>query len=99
LRPRHERAIATTGRTDGGPERNMLVLGVHSSVEAASRDERLVRFVPRDLLETTPYVLIGDADALVDGLQERRDRWGLTYFACWADQIKTLIPALRRLAA
>lgn len=62
-----EGAVAKTARTDGGPERNILVFGVHSSVEAASKDERLARFVPPDLLATTPYVLLGDAEAIVYG--------------------------------
>ena len=92
-------AVTEAGRTDGGPERNILIFGVSSSVDAIQEGDRVLRFVPRELLATSPYVLLGDEGAIVEGLYERRDRWGLTYYVTWADQIDRLIPVVRRLAA
>jgi probable F420-dependent oxidoreductase len=92
-------ALSASGRTDGGPERNVLLFGISSSIDSITEGDRVLRFVPRELLDTSPYVLLGDVEAMVDGLLERRDRWGVTYFASWVDQIEPLIPVVRRLAA
>jgi probable F420-dependent oxidoreductase len=92
-------ALSASGRSDGGPERNVLLFGISSSIDSIVEGDRVLRFVPSELLETSPYILLGDVDAMVDGLLERRDRWGVTYFVSWVDQIEALIPVVRRLAA
>lgn len=93
-----ESALAEAGRTDSGPERNMLFFGVASAVDAISDGDRALRFMPRELLATSPYVLLGDDGAMAEALHERRERWGFTYFVCWADRIDKIIPVVRRLA-
>ena len=40
----------------------------------------------------------GDSHQLVDTLEERRERWGLTYFTCWEEDIDLLAPVVNRLA-
>ena len=31
----------------------------------------------------SPYVLLGSAEAMIDALVERRERWGLSYIVCF----------------
>jgi probable F420-dependent oxidoreductase len=85
-------ALAQAGRTDT-PERSLLVFGLNPSGSQLDTDT-----VPRDLLETSPYALLGETDAMVDTLLARRDRWGLTYFVCWDYDVDKFIPVVRRLA-
>jgi probable F420-dependent oxidoreductase len=93
-----EKVVSETGRTDGTPERNILIFGIYPSVDAIAEGDRVLRYVPRQLLATSPYVLLGDVGAIVEGLRERRERWGLTYYVCWGDQIDKFIPVVRQLA-
>jgi probable F420-dependent oxidoreductase len=93
-----EAAEAAAGRTDSQLERNLLLFATAPSVDAIEDTDRALRFMPRELLATSPYVLIGDSDAMADALHERRERWGFTYFVCWSDQIDALIPVVRKLA-
>jgi hypothetical protein len=76
----------------------MLIFGLSSSVDAVGQGDRLVRWMPRELLATSLYVLLGDAGAMAEALHERRERWRFTYFVCWADDIDRCIPVVRRLA-
>jgi probable F420-dependent oxidoreductase len=93
-----ESAISDAGRTDGGPERNMLLFGIASSVDGISEGGRALRFMTPEVLATSPYVLLGDDAAMVEALHERRERWGFTYVVCWADELDKFIPVVRRLA-
>jgi hypothetical protein len=93
-----ESAVDDAGRVDGGPERSMLIFGLSSSVNAVGEGDRLLSWMPRELLATSPYVLLGDAGAMAEALHERRERWGFSYFVCWSDDIDRFIPVVRRLA-
>ena len=75
-----DRAIADAGRTDGGPERSLLVFDLWRSPDEVLPDE----MVPPEVVETSPYALVGDPFAMVDVLEERRDRWGFSYIVCFA---------------
>ena len=96
---RFEAAVADSGRTDGGPERNLLFFGMAPSADEIPSGDRVLRFMPRELLAKSPYVLLGDAVGMAEALHERRERWGFTYFVCWADQLEQFIPVVRRLAS
>jgi probable F420-dependent oxidoreductase len=50
-----------------------------------------------DVLET-PYALIGTVDQMVESLQERRQRWGLSYFAVHEWSLDAIAPVVARLA-
>jgi len=89
-----EAAVSEAGRTDGGPERSVLLLYCYSSL-ADVKDDQLI---PRHLVSSSPYALVGDVDAMVDTLQERRKRWGLTYYVCEDVDLERFIPVVRRLA-
>ena len=51
-----------------------------------------------EVLVDSPYALIGDTDRMVETLQERRERWGLSYFTCWEEDIDVLAPVVHKLA-
>ena len=46
----------------------------------------------------SPYVLIGSVDEICDTLNERRDRWDLSYYVFNDDSIDTVAPIVERLA-
>jgi probable F420-dependent oxidoreductase len=50
-----------------------------------------------EILEA-PFVLIGSVDELVEALQARRDRWGISYFVTFEQYLETLAPVVARLA-
>jgi hypothetical protein len=89
-----EAAVTQAGRTDGGPERGLLIFGIYSSLGDVADDN----WIPRGLIASSPYALVGDVDAIVDTLHERRERWGLTYYVCMDSDLEKFIPIVRRLA-
>jgi probable F420-dependent oxidoreductase len=89
-----EAEVIAAGRTDGGPERSVLAFTFYNSMSDIPDDD----WLPRDLVAESPYALIGDVAAIVDKIQERRERWGLTYHVCWDIDIEKLIPVVRKLA-
>ena len=42
--------------------------------------------------ESSPVVLVGDEDAIVDELQRRRDRWGYSYTVLQFEQAEPFAP-------
>jgi probable F420-dependent oxidoreductase len=49
-----------------------------------------------DVLQT-PYALLGTVDQMVEALQERRERWGLSYVVVHEWSLDTLAPVVARL--
>jgi len=49
-----------------------------------------------EILEA-PFVLLGTVDEMVDALQARRDRWGISYFVTFEQYLETLAPVVARL--
>jgi probable F420-dependent oxidoreductase len=76
-----DQAIADAGRTDGGPERSLLVFRLWLRPDDVPSDAA----IPREIVETSPYALVGDTASMIDTLLERRDRWGFSYLVCFAD--------------
>jgi hypothetical protein len=89
-----ETATTDAERIDGGPERSVLVFSLYPSLAGITSE----RWISRDLAATSPYALIGDVDAIVDKIQERRERWGLSYYVCWDVDVEEFIPVVRKLA-
>ncbi len=52
---------------------------------------------PEEILES-PYVLIGTVDQMVEDLQARRDRWGISYYSHMSSYLDGLAPVVARLA-
>jgi hypothetical protein len=65
--------------------------------DSASTDQDTTWTSPETLVHS-PYSLVGDTDQMVDTLVERRERWGLTYFTCWEEDIDLLAPVVDRLS-
>jgi probable F420-dependent oxidoreductase len=78
-----EAAIAASGRMDGGPERSVLIFDLWERIDDVSRGETSVDPSVAD----SPYVLIGGASEMIETLLERRERWGISYFVCFASDV------------
>jgi len=50
-----------------------------------------------EILEA-PFVLIGTVEEMVEALQARRDRWGISFFVTFEQYLETLAPVVARLA-
>lgn len=85
-----------TGSADG-PERGLLLFYARPTTDSIATDPDAAWTSP-DILTHSPYALVGDPDRMVDALVERRERWGLTYFTCWEEDIDLLAPVVDRLA-
>jgi hypothetical protein len=72
----------------------MLVFSFYPSVNEVADS----LWTSREVATTSPFMLIGDSSATIDGLYERRERWGLSYFVCLDEDIDRMIPVVRKLA-
>jgi hypothetical protein len=52
---------------------------------------------PEEVLRS-PYVLIGTVDQMVEDLQARRERWGISYYVIFEPYMDTFAPVIARLA-
>jgi hypothetical protein len=50
-----------------------------------------------DILHS-PYVLLGTVDQIVEDLQMRRERWGISYYVIFERDMDTFAPVVARLA-
>ena len=91
-----EAGIAAAARTDGGPERGLLVWDV-----MAHPGDVAVRGMSPETVGASPWAFVGEPGAIVDVLHERRERWGLSYYVCFADEtgMDRFVEVVRRLAA
>ena len=46
----------------------------------------------------SPYVLIGTVDQIVEDLQSRRERWGMSYYVVFERDMDAFAPVVARLA-
>jgi probable F420-dependent oxidoreductase len=58
---------------------------------------RWTQLSPDDILQS-PYVLIGPVDQIVEDLQARRERWGISYYVIFEPYVDALAPVVARLA-
>jgi probable F420-dependent oxidoreductase len=84
------------GRTDAGPERGVLLFYAGRAADGMPAESE--GWTSPKILSDSPYALVGDTDRMVDMLLERHERWGLTYFTCWEEDIDVLAPVVDRLA-
>lgn len=87
-------AVLEAGRTDGGPERSVLIFEAYRSRHEVTDDD----WVREDLVARSPYVLLGSPEAMADALVERRERWGLSYIVCFEKDLEALLPLVAKLA-
>lgn len=50
-----------------------------------------------EILES-PYALIGTVDEIVEGLEARRSRWGISYYTVFEPALDVFAPVVARLA-
>jgi probable F420-dependent oxidoreductase len=84
----------SSARVDGGPERGILLFHVVRDLDELGPDA----WVDAEIAARSPYVLAGPPSAMIDLLQERRERWGLTYVVCSDQDIEALRPVVAALA-
>jgi len=58
---------------------------------------RWTQLSPEEILQS-PYVLIGAVDQLVEDLQARRERWGISYYVIFEPYLDDFAPVVARLA-
>jgi probable F420-dependent oxidoreductase len=87
---------AVRERDGAGPERGILLFYVGRSAEDIPLEES--GWTAPEVLADSPYALIGDTNQMIESLLERRERWGLSYFVCWPDDMDVLAPVVERLA-
>ena len=54
-------------------------------------------FTPEDVL-ASPHLLVGTVDEMVATLEERRERWNLSYYVFNDDSLDAAAPVVERLA-
>jgi probable F420-dependent oxidoreductase len=65
--------------------------------EAEQLASRWTQLSPEEIL-SSPYVLIGTIDQMVEDLQARRERWGISYYVTHEPYMDALAPVVARLA-
>jgi len=58
---------------------------------------RWMQLSPEEVLES-PYVLIGTVDEIIEDIQARRERWGISYYAIFEPYVDVFAPVVARLA-
>jgi probable F420-dependent oxidoreductase len=53
---------------------------------------------PANVLLASPFMLIGSADEMAETLRERRQRWGISYYACFDNDMHSMNAVLTRLS-
>ena len=65
--------------------------------EAAEELQKTWKQISVDEILAAPFVLIGTVDEMVEALQARRDRWGISYFVTFEPFLDALAPVVARL--
>ena len=58
---------------------------------------RWMQLSPEEVLQS-PYVLIGTVDEIIEDIQARRERWGISYYAIFEPYVDAFAPIVARLA-
>ena len=58
---------------------------------------RWMQLSPEEVLES-PYVLIGTVDEIIEDIQARRERWGISYYTIFEAYVDAFAPVVARLA-
>jgi probable F420-dependent oxidoreductase len=53
---------------------------------------------PADVLLDSPFMLIGSVDEMAETLRERRERWGISYYACFDNDMPSMNAVVARLS-
>jgi probable F420-dependent oxidoreductase len=97
-------AIVRRAATDAGRfddiELNVRAYVVNVTDDTASAVDALVQFtgMPAEVIETSPFALVGPPERLIDQLRERRERWGFSYVIVGGDEFESFAPVVAALA-
>jgi probable F420-dependent oxidoreductase len=94
------RVRAAAGERFGRLELQMMTtaFGVTNDRIAATQGMATHFEVEPEVLLESPYYHIGTVDQIVEGLQERRERWGVSYWTLPAGNVDEAAPVVARLA-
>ena len=87
-----DEAIRASGRADA-PERGALVFQMYRTMDDVGADD----WMDASTVATSPYALVGEPARMIDTLVERRQRWGISYLVCFAQDLDLMIPVARAL--
>lgn len=76
--------------------RSFFVNVTDNRSEAVSGMASLLR-VPEEMIENTPFALIGSPQSLIEDLLARRERWGFSYVIVGAQDIESFAPVVAAL--
>ncbi len=82
------------------PELNALVQRVVVTEDRRAAAEELERRWPQlnaDELLQSPYLLIGTVEQMIENLEARRQRWGISYYAIHEPYLDDFTPVVARL--
>jgi len=74
-----------------------VVVTNHRREAAEELANRWMQLSPDEILES-PYVLIGTVDQLIEDLQVRQERWGISYYVVFEPYMDAFAPVVARLA-
>jgi probable F420-dependent oxidoreductase len=101
LEERLQRIRDAAGARYAHLELNALVQRVEVTDHRYTAAEELAGRWPQlsaaEILES-PYVLLGTVDQIVEALQRRRERWGISYYVVFERDMDTFAPVVARLA-
>jgi probable F420-dependent oxidoreductase len=81
-------------------EMNIRAFLVMITEDVSSAIETLTQFTgaPAEVIESSPFALVGPPDRLIDLLRDRRERWGFSYVIVGQDDIDAFAPVVAELA-
>ena len=74
-----------------------VVVTDHPRQAAEELARRWTQLSPEEILQS-PYVLIGTVDQIIEDLQARRRRWGISYFVIFEPYMDAFAPVVAQLA-
>jgi probable F420-dependent oxidoreductase len=81
-------------RTSAPAERAVLAFEVCRSIDELPTDG----WAPPELIADGPYCLVGDTARLIETILERRERWGISHWTCWEEDLDAFVPIIDALA-
>ena len=84
------------GRLELSAQLQRVIVTDRRREAAEELQKRWTQLSVEQILEA-PYVLIGTVDEMVEALQARRDRWGISYFVTFEPYLDAFAPVVARL--
>jgi probable F420-dependent oxidoreductase len=84
------------GRLELSAQLQRVIVTDHRRQAAEELQKQWTQLTVDEILEA-PFVLLGTVDEMVEALQARRDRWGISYFVTFESYLDALAPVVARL--